>query len=90
MDLIEKATKVADKLGYTTEKMNIPFGGGGTDAGEFAKAGIPSVSLIAMDTTFKSGLNPYHTRDDHTKNIDPKAILACLQIAQGFACEMDC
>ena len=90
MDLIEKATKVADQLGYTTEKMNIPFGGGGTDAGEFAKAGIPSVSLIAMDTTFKSGLNPYHTRDDHTKNIDPKAVLACLQIAQGFACDMDC
>ena len=88
-DLVEKAIRVADKLGYPTEKMNLPFGGGGTDAGEFAKVGIPAVSLIAMDTKFKSGLNPYHTRDDHTENIDPTAVLACLQIAHGFACDID-
>ena len=69
--------------------MKIPLGGGGTDAGEFARAGIPATSLIAMDTTFKSGTNPYHTRDDNTNNIDPKAVLACLQIAHSFASEMD-
>ena len=69
--------------------MNIPFGGGGTDAGEFAKAGIPTTSLIAMDTTFKSGFNPYHTRDDHTENINPTVVMACLQIAHGFACDID-
>ena len=88
-DLVKKAMQVAKKLGYHTEKMKIPFGGGGTDAGEFAKAGVPAASLIAMDTTFKSGSNPYHTRDDNTENIDPKAVLACLQIAHGFACEID-
>ena len=89
-DLVKKAIRVADKLGYSVEKMKMPFGGGGTDSGEFAKAGIPSASLIAMDTTFKSGSNPYHTRDDHTKNINPKAVLACLEIAHGFARDMDC
>ena len=87
--LTEKSIQIADSLGYTAQKMKLPFGGGGTDAGEFAKSGIEAVSLIAMDTTFKSGFNPYHTRDDHTENIDPKAVLACLQIAQGFAREMD-
>ena len=88
-ELVEKAMQIADNLGYKTEKMKIPFGGGGTDAGEFARAGIPAASLIAMDTTFKSGTNPYHTRDDNTNNIDPKAVLACLQIARSFASEMD-
>lgn len=87
--LTKKSIELAESLGYNACKMNIPFGGGGTDAGEFAKAGIESVSLIAMDTTFKSGFNPYHTRDDHTENIDSEAIIACLQIAHGFACDMD-
>ena len=88
-NLAEKGIQVAEKLGYTAEKMNIPFGGGGTDAGEFAKVGIPTTSLIAMDTTFKSGSNPYHTRFDHIENINPEVVLACLQIAHGFACDID-
>ncbi len=88
-NLAEKGIQIAKTLGYTAEKMKIPFGGGATDSGEFAKVGIPSTSLIAMDTTFKSGSNPYHTRDDNTENIDPEAVLACLQIAHGFACHID-
>ena len=88
-NLADKGIQIAKKLGYTAEKMNIPFGGGATDAGEFAKVGIPATSLIAMDTTFKSGSNPYHTRDDSIENIDPKAVLACLKIAHGFACDID-
>ena len=88
-DLAEKGIQIAKKLGYSAEQMNIPFGGGGTDAGEFAKAGIPAASLIAMDTTFKSGFNPYHTRDDHTEKIDPEVVLACLQIALKFAHDID-
>ena len=63
--------------------------GGATDAGEFAKAGISTTSLMAMDTTFKSGSNPYHTRDDPIENIDPEAILKCLKIAHGFAGDID-
>ena len=88
-NLAEKGIQVAKDLGYTAKKMKIPFGGGATDAGEFAKIGIPSTSLIAMDTTFKSGSNPYHTRDDRIENLDPAAVLACLQIAHGFACDID-
>ena len=60
-----------------------------TDAGEFAKVGVDAVSLIAMDTTFQSGFNPYHTRDDHTKNIDPRAVQASFEIAQNLACNLD-
>ena len=88
-NLAEKGIQVAENLGYTAEKMNIPFGGGATDAGEFAKVGVPTTSLIAMDTTFKSGSNPYHTRFDHIENINPEVVLACLQIAHGFACDID-
>ena len=88
-DLANRSIEIAKKLGYTAGKMRIPFGGGGTDAGEFAKVGVDAVSLIAMDTTFQSGFNPYHTRDDHTKNIDPRAVQASFEIAQNLACDLD-
>ena len=88
-DLANISIEIAKELGYKAEKMRIPFGGGGTDAGEFAKVGVDAVSLIAMDTTFQSGFNPYHTRDDHTKNIDPRAVQASFEIAQNLACNLD-
>ena len=87
--LANRSIKIANQLGYTAGKMRIPFGGGGTDAGEFAKIGVDAVSLIAMDTTFQSDFNPYHTRDDHIKNIDPRAVQASFEIAQNLACDID-
>ena len=69
--------------------MNMPFGGGSTDAAEFAKAGIPALSIIGLDTTFTSGNVPYHTNFDTVDKIEPEAVLACMQIVEQFILEID-
>jgi Iap family predicted aminopeptidase len=85
----QKCMKIAKSLGYNIPSMNMPFGGGSTDAAEFAKAGIPALSIIGLDTTFTSGDVPYHTNFDTVDKIEPEAVLACMQIAEQLIIEID-
>ena len=85
----EKSKKIAKSLGYNIPSMNMPFGGGSTDAAEFAKAGIPALSIIGLDTTFTSGDVPYHTSFDTVDKIEPEAVLACMQITEQLIIEID-
>jgi Zn-dependent M28 family amino/carboxypeptidase len=87
--MIYKCTKISKSLGYNINKISMPFGGGSTDAAEFAKAGIPALSIIGLDTTFTSGNVPYHTRFDTVDQIEPEAVLACMQIAEQFILDID-
>ncbi|SVB13731.1 uncharacterized protein METZ01_LOCUS166585, partial [marine metagenome] len=73
VDLREKCNQIAQDLGYEISSMKMPFGGGSTDAAEFAKAGIPALSIIGLDTTFSSGMVPYHTSFDTVDKIEPEA-----------------
>jgi Zn-dependent M28 family amino/carboxypeptidase len=84
-----KCTEIAQALGYDIPSMHMPFGGGSTDAAEFAKAGIPALSIIGLDTTFTSGNVPYHTNFDTVEKIEPEAVLACMQIAEQFIMDID-
>jgi len=84
-----KCTKIAQELGYDIPSMHMPFGGGSTDAGEFAKAGVPAVSIIGLDTTFTSGNVPYHTNFDTVEKIEVDAVLACMQITEQFIMDID-
>ena len=59
------------------------------DAAEFAKAGIPTLSIIGLDTTFSSGEVPYHTSFDTVDKIEPKAVLACLQITEQLILDIE-
>ena len=85
----KKCTEIAKSLGYNIPSMYMPFGGGSTDAAEFAKAGIPALSIIGLDTTFTSGNVPYHTSFDTVDTIEPEAVLACMQITEQFILEID-
>ena len=85
----KKCTEIAQALGYDIPSMHMPFGGGSTDAAEFAKAGIPALSIIGLDTTFTSGNVPYHTNFDTVEKIEPEAVLACMQIAEQFIMDID-
>ena len=88
-NIIQKCTKISKSLGYNIPKIRMPFGGGSTDAAEFAKAGIPALSIIGLDTTFTSGNVPYHTQFDTVDQIEPEAVLACMQIAEQFILDID-
>ena len=67
----------------------MPFGGGSTDAAEFAKVGISALSIIGLDITFTSGEVPYHTSFDTVDRIEPEAVLTCMQIAEQFIFDLD-
>ena len=84
----EECQGIAKKLGYQIPSSKIPFGGGATDAAEFAKAEIPSLSIIGLDTEF-SGDVPYHTAFDTPDKIEPEAVLACMQIAESYIYKKD-
>ena len=89
VDLLNKCNEIAQTLGYNIPSMKMPFGGGSTDAAEFAKAGIPALSIIGLDTTFSSGAVPYHTSFDTVDKIEPEAVLACMQIVEQFILKID-
>ena len=88
-DIREKCTDISKALGNDIPSMKMPFGGGSTDAAEFAKVGIPTLSIIGLDTTFSSGNVPYHTRFDTVDKIEPEAVRACMQIAEQFILDID-
>lgn len=80
---------IAGELGFNAKIMSFPIGGGGTDAGEFARGGVEAISLIGMDTELKDKMNPYHTSRDVEDSVEPKAILAALQIGAMYAYLLD-
>ena len=85
----EKCSNISKSLGYEISSIKMPFGGGATDAAEFAKAKFPSLSIIGLDTTFSSGDVPYHTHFDTVDKIEPEAVLACMQISEQFILSID-
>ena len=89
INLRKKCIAIAKSLGYSISSIKMPFGGGSTDAAEFAKAGVVTASMIGLDTTFSNNNVPYHTSFDTVDKIDNKAVLACLQIIQKLIIDID-
>lgn len=82
--LLEEVRELAGQSGFSLRMENLPPGGGGTDAGQFARIGVDAVSLIGLSTSLiRTGLH-YHTSSDLVENIEPQAIEAALQIAIRF------
>lgn len=87
--MTEDLRRVAGSLGHALPIANVPLGGGGTDAGQFAACGIAAASIIGISTrVFREGL-VYHTAQDTVDRLDPKAITACWQIAKQYIEEQD-
>lgn len=80
---------IARSLGYKITSASFTFGGGATDAGEFAKIGIETVSLIGMENKPIRDNLVYHTPKDTPDKIEPAAVLACLGIITQYILEKD-
>jgi hypothetical protein len=91
-ELVETCIQLAGEAGYAAAPAKMVFGGGSTDAAEFARSGVRSVratTMIAMPTSIvREGL-VYHTMQDTVDAIEPAAVEACLAVAQGLALKMD-
>lgn len=80
---------VAEKIGYAIGSKKFPFGGGGTDAAQFAKKGIQAASIIGISTgILRDGLY-YHTAKDTVERIEPKAVEAVLNIIINYLTHND-
>ncbi len=87
--LTEEAVRIASDLGYAAKAGPIPFGGGGTDAGRFARAGVEAASLIAISTRPIRRDIVYHTSRDTVDRVEPGVVEAGLNIAANFVREKD-
>jgi aminopeptidase YwaD len=85
----DECRKVASGLGYSIPAIRFPLGGGGTDAGQFARVGFESVSLIGISTRLIRKDIDYHTSRDTVEAIEPAAVGAGLAIALNFILETD-
>ncbi len=87
--LTDECLKIAAGLGYPVKAIRLPPGGGGTDAGQFARVGIGSASLIGISTCLIRKDIQYHTARDTIDNIEPEAVEAGLNIAANLVLEKD-
>jgi aminopeptidase YwaD len=81
--------EVATDLGYPCKLFPFTFGGGGTDAAEFARIGVETTTLLAMATEIFRDNLVYHTMDDTVENIEPEAVEATLNIAINYILRKD-
>ncbi|MCX6559888.1 MAG: M28 family peptidase [Candidatus Aminicenantes bacterium] len=87
--LTGEGLRIAAELGRPVRAIRFPLGGGGTDAGQFARVGVESVSLIGISTHFVRRDVDYHTSRDTVDAIEPAAVEAGLEIALNFVLETD-
>jgi len=87
--MVDDCMEIAGQLGYQTDEGPITWGGGATDAAEFARIGVHATSLLGMKNRFiRDGLS-YHTMEDTVDKIEPAAVRASLEIVAGFIFKKD-
>jgi aminopeptidase YwaD len=88
-DLAEKCRHIAGQLGYALTTAPIAFGGGATDAAEFARIGIDSTCILGLSTHYIREGMVYHTMDDTVDKIEPGIVEAVLKIVYEFILQED-
>lgn len=77
----QECVDVAKSLGFASSILSMPLGSGATDAGEFARVGIPATTMIAMSSgAIPPKGFPYHTLRDTLEVVKPEAIKAMLEV----------
>ncbi|MBN1532532.1 MAG: M28 family peptidase [Spirochaetes bacterium] len=80
---------IAEELGYHLGVVPMTFGGGATDAAEFARIGVEATCILGLSTNlFREGL-VYHTMNDTVEAIEPAIVEAVLGIIYEFILRKD-
>ncbi|MEM6800313.1 MAG: M28 family peptidase [Bacteroidota bacterium] len=80
----QEAVDIARKLGYESDIKPIVFAAGGTDAAEFARAGIEATTLFGMGWTIDTKPDAYHTLKDTVDAVDPEAVRKAFDIIANY------
>jgi aminopeptidase YwaD len=83
-DLLNDIRMVAMEQGHALKVISIPFGGGGTDGGQFARQGIETASIIGMPTNLFRTEIIFHTMKDTPDKISKKAVSTVIAIVCEF------
>lgn len=87
--LAEECVQIARSGGYAAAFGKMRFGGGGTDAAEFAMAGVRATTMLAMPTGIVRDGLVYHTMRDTIEAVQPEAVAACLFVAARWVQNQD-
>lgn len=82
--LSERLMKITVERGYHTKICPMPFGGGGTDGGQFARKGIDTTSIIGMPTNLIRKEILIHTTNDLPDRINVDAVSLVIEIVSEY------
>jgi len=82
--LNERLKKIAVERGYNPKIRPMPFGGGGTDGGQFARRGIDTTSIIGMPTDLIRKEILIHTTKDLPDRINVDAVSLVIEIVSEY------
>ena len=88
-ELAEELVAVASTKGYPATHKPIAFLTGGTDAGELAKVGVKSTTLMAMPWNNNERASVYHTPNDTVDAIEVAAVEATVDIFGSYIEQQD-
>jgi hypothetical protein len=88
-EFADKCKSLAERLGYTARLFPFTFGGGGTDAAEFARIGVKATTMIAMASEWVREELHYHTSRDTVDKIEPAVVTAAMRIAAELVSDLD-
>ena len=83
-DLANTLVDISKENGYKAVSKPIAFLTGGTDAGELAKIGVKSTTLIGMPWSNETRSSVYHTENDTLEHVQKEIIDAAITIFIQF------
>ena len=89
LEMAEEGAAIGKNLGFEIGVHPFPFLAGGTDAAEFAKAGIEATTLAAMDWENREADTAYHTTRDTVDAVDREAVSRSIAIGVNYILEKE-
>jgi hypothetical protein len=88
-DLLIDIKTVAIDLGHAFKTISIPFGGGGTDGGQFARDKIKTINIIGTPTSAFRKEIIFHSMKDSPDKISKKAVSAVIKVVSEYLKKID-
>ena len=82
--LSKNLINIAVKKGYSLKIRPMPFGGGGTDGGQFARKAIDTASIIGMPINLIRKEILIHTKKDLPDSINVDAVSLVIEIVSEY------